>query len=215
MRFRVVAEAEDKTLAESLQETVKSVLGASGDKLVVLDGKHFGEGHASQMPMHTLRCFISSLLTASGDPKAAEFLRNGTIFLLSDGRNLRTNQDMKKELKKGIKPLTGICNRKGIIELRTVFHMREYTGSGTCVQRSRKILHSQLAEPLENWLIVKPKAMTLPVRERKFIDLPGDSSSRCLANVPLGSLCSSPFCMSKDSSSEFLKTQELQISGRA
>ena len=207
MRFKVVAEAQGKTVAESLQEAVKSVLGAS----VVLDGKHFGEGHASQMPMPTLRCFISSLLAANADAKAAEFLTNGTIFLLSDGRNSRTNVDMKKELKKGIKPLTGICNRKGIIELRTVFHMREFTGNGT-FERSREILHSQLAEPLENRLIVKTKAMTLPVRERRFIDLPGDSSSRCLANVPLGSLCSSPFCMSRDSYSD---SGASQIPGRA
>ncbi|CAE7401912.1 unnamed protein product [Symbiodinium sp. CCMP2592] len=183
LRFKVVDEATEKTVADCLQEAVKAILGAPGDKLVVLDGKHFGEGHASQMPTHTMRCFISSLLTPSADPKVAEYLANGTLFLLSDGRNARTNLEMKKELKRGIKPLTGVCNRKGLIELRAVFHMREFGGNGAFVQRARKILHSQLAEPLENWLIVKTKAMTLPVRERRYIDLPGDSSSRCLANV--------------------------------
>ena len=164
-----------------MEAAVEKVLATEGEKLIVVDGKHFaGSGRdVPGIPLHTLRALLAAV-TCRDAENNAKFLMNDSIFIISDGRNMKTHQHLAREMKVSLKGLKNVCRRKGLISFRFLYHLRELSA-----QRARKTLHSQLAEPLVNWCVLKGKKTTLPIRERRFCDLPGSSATRSLSNLTL------------------------------
>lgn len=185
--------------ALSLQKMMSKYLAEGGSKLIIMDGKHLGhgrQGHSPGIPLPYMRAVLDTVLELS-DEEAIHF-KGDNILLLTDGRNTRCEMQLKKELKSRIKSKTmqarNICKRKGLLEIRCLYHLREFSNSGHLAIKSKKMLHAQLAEPLENWLVVRGKKCGIPLVPRKYVDL-GESSSRSISNlspgIPMTVLCQS------------------------
>ncbi|OLQ01123.1 hypothetical protein AK812_SmicGene16157 [Symbiodinium microadriaticum] len=156
--------------------------------LLFLDGKNFGQGLCQGVPLTLLRSCWGTILESS-EKNEAMVLRDNDIFITLDGRCSKMDGQYKRETAKKLKELgSSVCKRKGQINIRMLYHMRELIGQGhlNFANRARRKVkvHSQLPEPLENLYILKTRLTQLPVRSRQFIDLPGDISSRAMASVP-------------------------------
>ena len=170
----------------SLPQMIQKYLAEDGTKLIVMDGKHLGhgrQGHSPGVPLPFMRAVLSTVLEIS-DEEAVHF-KGENILLVTDGRNTKCEQQLKKELKFRTKKARNVCKRKGILQIRCLYHLREFSSSGHLAIKSKRMLHAQLAEPLENWMVLRGKTCGIPVIPRKHVDL-GESSSRSISNLSPG-----------------------------
>ncbi|CAE7198202.1 unnamed protein product [Symbiodinium sp. CCMP2456] len=170
----------------SFEETVGDALQGQGPWMILLDGMNFGSPSpkCSGVPGHLLRAAVSKVMELDADNEIRA-LGGDSLFMISDGRNGQCDRLIRSEIKKKAKAAQNVCTRKACVNFRLMFHLRELSASGHLGLRSKKKMHSQLGKPLENLRIVKGKQTIMPVKERKFLDLPGDSSTRGLSNLPL------------------------------
>ena len=81
--------------------------------------------------------------------------------MIMDGRSVKMDGQIKRECFKTMKLVaSSICQRKGIVNVRMLYHLRELTEKGHLSSRIRRNVHSQLPEPLENLFILKTKENT-------------------------------------------------------
>ncbi|CAE7286102.1 unnamed protein product [Symbiodinium sp. KB8] len=151
-----------------------ALLVGEGPKMIVLDGKNFGSGSpkCSGVPLHLLRAAVSKVMELDADG-AVLVLGGDFLFMISDGWDGQCDRQIRSEVKKKAKAAQSVCTRKGRVNFRLMFHLRELSASGHFGLRSKKTMHSQLAEPLENLHIVKGKQTIFR----------GDSSTRGLSNL--------------------------------
>lgn len=142
------------------------------------------------VPRNLLREVLQLVL---GDPVKEErgsedmLLQKHDVLLVLAGHARATEDHVKKELGKLLKKQSVVCPRRGVVEVRLLYHQREFSMSG--VYRPKRVqdgVHNALPDPLENLFIVKSRETTLNNRERKFLDLPGEAKSRGVGNLILG-----------------------------
>ena len=172
---------------QSFEQLLSEALSCKDHPLLLyMDGKHFGQGrqgHSPGIPIQMLRVAMDCIF-AVGDNNDALYFKGENLLLLTDGRNQKAAASIKKEISSRVKLVSStICKRKGTLELRFLHHLREFGTNGHMKMKSKKVLHAQLAEPLENGWVVRGKTCVVPIVERRFIDLPGDSSNRSLCNL--------------------------------
>ncbi|CAE7033684.1 unnamed protein product [Symbiodinium sp. CCMP2592] len=179
----------------SLPKMIQKYLAQDGSKLIIMDGKHLGhgrQGHSPGVPLPFMRAVLGSVLEIA-DEEAVHF-KGDNILLVTDGRNNKCEAQLKKELKLGTKKARNICKRKGILQIRCLYHLREFSSSGHLAIKSKKVLHAQLAEPLENWMVLRGKTCAIPAIPRKHVDM-GESSSRSISNLSLKSKEECDLCL--------------------
>ena len=164
----------------------EAMAALDGPVLVVLDGKHVGhgrQGHSPGIPLPVLRMALDCILEKNPDEEAIHF-KEQNLLVVTDGRNQKTEQQVRKELANRVKGVKkSICKRKGTVTMRHLYHLREFSANGHMTLKSRRVLHAQLAEPLENIFVVRGRKCILPIVENRFVDTPGDSSNRSLSNL--------------------------------
>ncbi|CAE7222882.1 unnamed protein product [Symbiodinium sp. CCMP2592] len=175
-----VAQGIDEFMEECWAELPAS------SKLVYLDGKHFGQSIVSGMPLAYLKGCLAKVLAATADAKLRSLGAND-LLVISDGRNSKTEQQIKREVAKKIKELAGdMCRRKSTVAVRLLYHYRELGENGHFNTRNKAAIHAALPDPLENlFLINTRKDGSLPARDRKYVGLEADTCSRGMPNLSL------------------------------
>lgn len=181
------------TSVQAFVDTVKEcgVLPSEG-RIFILDGKCLtvnSKGVSCGLPLQMLRA-VFQLLFSTSDAEPGIFGEKD-MLLVFDGHNSKVDTQIKRELAKLLKSHPSICRRKGVVTMRLMSHNREFRSPDHVLGPQRKRagglqIHASLPDPLENLTIVRCRSMPLPCRERKFLDLPGDSSCRGIANLQLG-----------------------------
>ena len=181
-------------------EIGQHIKSLQGPKLYIMDCKCGAVARAEAstpehfrvpVPRNVLREFLQMVL---GDPtkddrESTMLLQKDDILIILAG-HARSNEDnVKKELSKLLKNQKLICPRRGVLEVRLLYHNREFSASANGAWKPKKVrdgVHNSLPDPLENLLIVSAKETTIPNRERKYLDLPGECKSRGVGNLNLG-----------------------------
>ena len=164
----------------------------AGPILFVLDSKCFPGG----VPLSYLKGVLDTLIGEPNEDGDKEGLlaasvepgEEGSVALLLDGHNQTVAGQMNREAQRRMKANNTIfCRRGGLITYRLLYHNREFHSEHPlAMKHSQGHVHSKLADPLETMLIVKPKATLVNNRERRFLDLPGDSRRLGFCSLKLG-----------------------------
>ncbi|CAE7906934.1 unnamed protein product [Symbiodinium microadriaticum] len=148
--------------------------------------------HRNRAVLHDA-AFKRSLTTIFGDagPGSTGVLVQGDLVLICDGRVSRNHQTINREVTKVIKNekkegqgQMRLRKYEPVSHLRFLYHNREFEGrrmSRSCSGTSK----GANPEPLENVSVIWTKDVTLELRERKFVDLPGNNKARGWASQAL------------------------------
>ena len=167
---------------------------SSDDILYILDVKGICAGRlcekavapASNFSMAQVRQILAYVF---GDPQRRAnqpgVLKAGDVALFLEGRSVRAAVALTKELQKYTKSNPSLRQRAVAI-VRLMYHNREFSANGSLAYRcERSGIHARLPEPLENLHCILHKGTTLQNRSRRFLDVPGDTRSRGIANLSM------------------------------
>jgi hypothetical protein len=159
--------------------------------MFLIDPKAFY--HKPGAPVTTPPVASTQLLTQIGtyllgDPKQrAEkpgLLGPEDLALFLDGRSPKTVLAVNKLLRK-FALANPLLRQRGLVAVRLMYHNREFSNTGTCSFRSQRNFHARLPDPLETMYVTLHKSATLENQPRRFLDVPGDTRSRGIANLPI------------------------------
>ena len=99
---------------------------------------------------------------------AVPVLGGDSLFMISDGRDGQCDRQIRSEVKKKAKAAQSVCTSKGCVNFRLMFHLRELSASGHFGLRSKKTMHSQLAEPLETFTLSRASRQSCTSKSANF-----------------------------------------------
>jgi hypothetical protein len=169
-----------------------SCLNIADEMVYVVDAKSFfnrpcasNKALASPLPLPFLRHILEWLFGDRTKEDRPGVFKEGDVLLFFDGRSTTNAANFAKliqKLFKGNPKLRQRCQTT----VRLFYHNREFSDDGAKAPKFRRVhFHSGLPEPLENLKVVLHKDTQLPRRGRRFLDLPGDTSSRGVANLAI------------------------------
>jgi hypothetical protein len=167
-------------------------LNIADEMVYVVDAKSFfsrpctsGKALASPLPLPFLRHVLEWLFGDRAKEDRPGVLKEGDVLLFFDGRSATNASNFAKLIQKFLKGNPKLRQRCQTT-VRLFYHNREFSDDGAKAPKFRRVhFHSRLPEPLENLKVVLHKETVLPRRSRRFLDLPGDTSSRGVANLAI------------------------------
>ena len=111
------------------------------------------------------------------------------LFFAKDGRRSGTSQKMSKALRQATKDASGYNKKPLSSPFRLIYSNHEFgpTGYAGVATRTAGAGRACLPDLLETGYFISKKTARTPVRQRKWIDLPGSNSTRGLAGLTLKS----------------------------
>ena len=191
--FRVVASNDFSDMNDHVRGLQKPMVFIMDAKCSAMakPGSPMHQHFNVAMPKAHFRFCLQAVL---GDPSLEErsgeqmWFQKGDTLLIFTGHCRANDINIRKEIAKELneKKQSIISKRRGVVEMRLLYHNREFSATGGLrQQRVRDEVHNALPDPLENLLCITAKDSVLPNRERKYLDIPGDSRARGIANLIL------------------------------
>lgn len=120
------------------------------------------------------------------------FMTAQDVLLIHDGRVSGNGAIAQKEVNKSLKgkALWGPRPARCLLQLRCLYHNREFMEGGA-LQRKKKNLQStvpsqnSIPEPLETVLLLQGREAKIELKDRKWLDLPGNNASKSIAGLSL------------------------------
>ncbi|CAE7470477.1 unnamed protein product [Symbiodinium sp. CCMP2592] len=149
-----------------------------GKVMYMMDAKNFGACKAESvaMPLSMLRQILDFVFHAEKG-----VFRPCDMFMFFPGNSTKSFQILKKELIARLKPFPHVCHRRGVGYIRMLYTNREFSMAEHPLGKTR--VRGFLPDPLETVLMAFGKGGKVATRQRRFLDLPGDSRATGIAGL--------------------------------
>lgn len=140
---------------------------------------------AATLDVTSFKNMLSALF--SSEAGVGRVFKHGDVLIIFDGRQQKASGYIAKELTRLLKTVTDMhLPQRKFVNIRLFHHNREFTNTGYAAPRcARTTLSALLPDPLENMYVVVSKFNNLPLRERKWLDIPGTNRARGISNLGL------------------------------